>query len=236
MSEPNKPRYANSVIIPEFVVREQLVLGLAELAGSPEQLTELTTRFDALAQGSQADWRKQCRDVLVDMLTPSSPNFVHVVLGIPLSDAELPVIGIVASGASEDTSTASMGDTIDLQYEYIGDQTSNPGAFHIVEHRVKGVDHVASVEIGIWTTAPEASTMLDEAVRYILFRRKGQMTSAGVRDVQMAATAVAPSPDLAPRVGYVPMVRLTMQFQARLTQTTDGMPWKMAHSFSFVTS
>jgi hypothetical protein len=233
MTAPIRPRYANTAVIPEFVVREQLVLGLAELASSPEQLDEITSRFDALAQGSQDAWREQCRDALVDMLTPTSPNCVHIILGMALSDAELPVIGIVAAGDNEDATSATMGDTLDVQDEKIGDYVSNPGAFHIVRHRAKGVDHVASVEIGIWTTAPETSTILDEAVRYVLFRRKGHLTSAGVRDVQMAATAAMPSPDLAPRVGYVPLIRLTMQYQARLTQTTDGMPWKMTHTFGF---
>jgi hypothetical protein len=235
MTAPSQPRYANTGPVAEFVIREQIVEGLIELRDSPQQLGELTTRFDSMPQGSETEWSVQCRAMLLHMLDPEGGEFVTVSLGHPSSDATLPWVGIVHRGESEDMAAASMGDVLDVQNEHIG-TSDDLTHFHIRKHITRGVTVSSQVEIAVWAVSAEASVILHEAVQYVLFRRKGHIAAAGVRDMVMRTDGFEPREDMLPRVSYVPTVTLTCSVQRRAVVTRDNIPHQVAITFTFSSS
>lgn len=236
MTTPASVRYANTGPIAELVVREQIIDGLAELRNSREQLDELTTRFDELQQGTQTEWARQCRDLLLSMLDPESGQLVSVSLGHPDSDAVLPWVGIVDRGASEDIGGATIGDVLRTETERIGDHVTDPTHFRLRKHTTHGTTMNLQVEIATWAVAQEMSIVLQEAVQYVLFRRKGQLAKAGVHDVSMRTEGFSPREDMMPRVSYVPLLVLTCTVQRRMTRVQDNVPWKVSFTYSFASS
>lgn len=232
MTQPVGVRYANTGVVAEFVIREQLIEGLAELRASPDQLAELTTRFDALPQGTQSEWATQCRDLLLHMLDPESGELVQVSLGHPANDAVLPWVGIVHRGEAEDPGSALLGD-IQLRDVEVTGSVTDPGRYRLTRHTILGIDLTVQVEVAIWTVSAEATVVLYEAVQYVLFRRKGDMTSAGIREVSMRSDGFEPRNDALPRVMYVPTVNLTCTVQRQARRTKDNLPWKLTASYTF---
>ncbi len=229
---PMRPRYANTPLTAEFVIREQLVEGLVEAAQDPGQLDELVARFDNLLQGSQQQMPIDWRAMLVDYLNPASSNVLRVILGYPPADITLPVVAIGMVGEVEDPTSASLADGLVVLNEKLGDITTNPDGFRIIQHHVRGVDHVTTLEISVWHTAMEGAILLQEAVRYVLFRRKGALTSAGIRNLQMTLNSLQPD-DTMPNVAMVPRIMVTLTYQARQTVSEDPVPHKMTHTFTF---
>jgi len=232
MTQPVAPRYANTGVVAEFVIREQIIEGLAELRNAPDQLAELTTRFDALPQGTESEWSTQCRDLLLHMLDPYSGELVQVSLGHPASDAVLPWVGIVHRGEAEDTSSATLGDIQTRELEVVGSVDDEP-RYRLKKHTITGIDLNVQVEVGIWSVSAEASIVLYEAVQYVIFRRKGQMTSAGIREVTMRADGFEPRNDALPRVMYVPVINLTCIVNRQARSTRDNVPWKLTATLRF---
>ena len=231
------PRYANHTLVPEFVAREILIRGFAELINSEAQLTELLQRFDALPQGSQDGWLRQCREALLGAFDGASHNSIRdISLGHPGPDAALPWIGVVQLGGNENVANATVGDNDVTLYERMGDPVTNPDGYRLIRHKVKSTDRTATVEVAVWTTSNELSIILHDATRYVLDRHKGDFTAAGVRDITMVVEGMTPSPDMSPRVAYVPITRIIMQYQDRYTITRDPVPTRMTHRVIYSSS
>lgn len=237
MTQPDyrPPRYSDAPMGPEFSIREVLINGFAELRNATAQLSEFVSRFDNLPQGSQAEWNDQLREALADVLDPESDNSLrNISLGYPSGDAALPWIGITISSDAEDTGSATIGDNMLTLYHGIGDAEIDPENYRLIRKKVKGVDYNASIEVSVWSTSPEMSLMLHEAVNYILMGNKGELTASGIRDITLSSSAFEPSSELEPRMSaVVPVTRCVLTYQRRWTQTTDPVPTLMEHRFVF---
>jgi hypothetical protein len=87
-----------------------------------------------------------------------------------------------------------------------------------IEHELGGTDWSSTVEVGCWHLAPEGALLLQAAARWALFRGKGQLQSSGIFDVRFDEGGAQPDERLEPRVGYVPMVRVHLDWTYRQTR------------------
>lgn len=237
MSVPSTaPLYGDGAFVPEFAIREALINGFAELRNSRAQLIEFVSRFDNLPQGSQQEWNAQCMEAIEQVLDPESDNSLrNISLGYPTQDAALPWVGIVLESDSEDTGGATIGDNLVTIYQPIGDPVTNPDGYELVKHKVKGTDYTATISVSVWSTSPEMSFVLHEAIFYILFGLKGSLSASGIREVGFSSSSLDISSALEPRTGFVPLTKCVISYQRRRTVTSDPVPTRMSHRFIYRT-
>lgn len=214
---PLRHRGAGMNIVPELQVRQMLMEELYKLASDEIAIEEVVSRIDDLRQGTQEAWTKDLTAALKDLLDPGSRNPLWVKVGYPLTEAELPCISIVNDGGSEDERGAVMGDILDVSYQLMGTQS--------FKYTTLGVDQISHVQVGSWATAPELALLMDAAVRFAAFRGKGALDAAGVWEVGFTNAGFPnPAPELLPRVGYVPMTRIQLQWTYRTTLREGPVP------------
>lgn len=222
-------RGAGTLESAELLVRQVLLEGLVELAGDDVRMSELFERADDLDQGSQTMWTADLKAAVRRMVT-SAPVQGGVLIGVgyPNNAAVLPFVSIIAESAAEDAGGATMGDILHRFYETVGTPSAtDPSASRSVRHLVTGVDYTTAVQVGTWTTAPEDSLALHAVVRHLLFRHKGRMVRGGVRELSFSENGFAPSSELYPYTGYVPVLRCTIEWTLRQTRRTSPVPTRV---------
>jgi hypothetical protein len=107
----------------------------------------------------------------------------------------------------------------------VGEELVIPQPTHRV-HRITttGTGWNGSVQVGCWAASPEAALLLQAAVRWAIFRRKGDLAKAGVHDITLSEGGVVPDERLEPRVGYVPMITVAMDWTYRQTRRSGPVP------------
>lgn len=238
-------------IVPEMDVREVIINGLHELANDREAIEGMVSRTDALRDGSQDDWTAELRAELLAMLDPESDRYVYVKVGYPLSNAHLPCVSIILEGATENQGEANIGDDLNRYTEVQGtfvapvsldnglslaplpNATTTPTPVRVEEVQVKGTGWSSNVQCGCWHVAPEGALLLQAAVRWALFRGKGQLHDAGVHQLSFSEGGVQPDGQMEPRVGYVPMITIHMDWTYRQIRRKTVMPGNIAFTTTY---
>ncbi len=206
-------------LAPELLLRQVLMEGLVELAGSPSRLAELFGRTDDMRHGSQEQWTRDMQDAAQGLV--AIEGGVPVLIGYPAGNARLPVVSIVLESGREDTSGATVGDIAGTALETIGDPSA-PTRYDLQQRLAVPWD--TALQLGCWATGPEESVLLGAVVKSIVFRDKGRLMEAGVLDVGLSETGMQPDPQLYPRIGYVPIIRASLSWTWRQTRKTTGAP------------
>jgi len=248
------PRHRGAAmnIVPELDIRQVILVGLHELANDSAELEALVRRTDDLQEGSQLDWNEALAAELRAMLDPASDRYVFVKVGYPTHAAHLPCVSIVLEAANEDTGEAQMGDVLDIVYRKEGLREFDRGDGTIVkelpkldkgteltplplmarpiplqrvfQETVLGGGWDSNIQVGCWAVAPETSLVLQAAVRWALYRNKGRLHDAGVHEVGFSEGGETPDERLEPRVGYVPMIRVHLDWTYRQTKRSTKQP------------
>ena len=218
-------RGAGMLETPELLIRQVLLEGLVELAGDVPRLDELFTRVDTLLQGSQADMVRDFKAVIRRMARLSDDGGIAVGVGYPMDDARYPFVSLVIDSAAESPGGASMGDVLGCAYDLQSTPTAADSNSTVsTRYTVIGTDYTTNIQVGCWALAAEESTLLLTAVRHLLFRHKGRMTLAGVRDVTISESGFQPDPNQYPRTGYVPVIRCSLEWTLRQSRRTRRVP------------
>lgn len=213
---------------PELLIRQVLLEGLVELAGDEQRLEELFARSDDMLQGSQEEWVDDFKRVLRRMAVLHTEGGVAVGVGYPMDDAHYPYVSIVIDSAAESPGGASMGDVLGRAYDVQSTPTAEDTNSTVsTRYTTIGTDWTTNLQIGCWALAAEESTLLLTVVRHLLFRHKGRMTTAGVRDITLSESGFQPEPNQYPRTGYVPIIRCSLDWTFRQTRRTRRVPTRV---------
>ena len=87
-----------------------------------------------------------------------------------------------------------------------------------------GSEHRRTFQIGVWETRPSASELLATVVENAVILGKGRLHVAGVTDATVSASGFEPSAEMAPRVGYVRVIRVTVQWERTMPRRHTGLP------------
>lgn len=197
----------------DLLVQEAIVLGFGALESDRRAVDELVDRSDSLRHNTADAWRVGLRDALLDMLSTSSPNRVDVLLGYPSGppgSAHLPCVSIVKDGGGENPSEVCIGDVLDQRDEFVGPNLER------VETVTHGAGWTSTLQVGAWTTTPELSALLHAAIGWALQHQKQRLMDMGVHESTWNEGG-APGTDLEPRVGFVPMWVVTLNWTRQQT-------------------
>lgn len=234
MTRPVRAMGGGSTLAPELILRQLLLEGLYELAGDAPRLDELFGRVDTLRSADADAWLVELRQEVERMLPGRQSSGLTVRVGYPGQDARWPYVSIVMERDDEDASGATVGDTLSERTEVIGTFDANDASsVRLYTHTVLGCDEKLTLQVGIWTRAPERAAALTAVIQHLLFRHKGDLAKAGARDLSMATSGFAPDPDAYATVGFVPLIRVTMTWTRRQTRTSGPHPssWTYATTF-----
>ena len=234
MADEPLAAHAGSNEVGELLVRSVLIEGLHELAGDETRLRELVRRYDALRGGSQGTWEADLVQAFRALLDAESPDYLHFRVGYPLDAGHLPCVSIIKEAAAEDAGGAVVGDVIDRKAVQVGTYTYTAAAAGSVpvevpaleEHVLLGCGYSTTVQVGSWTTSPELSILLDSAVHEVLFRGKRRLLASGVYDASFTegGTPTDQTTQIELRVGYVPIQRVTLEWQRATTRRKRPLP------------
>lgn len=190
----------------DLLLQEAIVLGLAALAEDRRAIEELIGRRDALRHNSSDEWREALRAVVRELATPSSPNYVPVLLGYPSPGgaARLPAVAIVKATGGENPAELAVGDVLDHRVEVIGTGEASTA----IETTTYGGGATTTVQITTWADAPELSAVIHAAVAWALQNQKQRLQDLGVHELSWSDGGV--QSDLDPRVAYVPLLSCTV--------------------------
>lgn len=209
---------AGNVFSPEMAIQEALLAGLGRLAENLGALEHLVARSDSLRLGTGRTWTKDAIEALRDMADPRSDRFVQVLPGMPMKTAQLPCWGIVLDGGGDNLGEAVMGDILSVRYEKRGpptepavgipapgstEKTKIPNLYKITTY---GIGQTHTVQVSSWAVEPQRAFILHAAARWALHERRGLLTRQGIHEIVLNESGFAQSPDLEPRVGYVPVI------------------------------
>lgn len=218
---------------PDMLLRQVLHEGLSYLAADPQRVADLYGRFDTLASGSQADMLADFSAGLQALVAWGGDNALQIVLGYPHDDAALPLVSIVHDAGSEQPGAAMYNDLLAASHDLIGvDNIADWSTQDCVQHRHQAVDYTSQIQIGSWATSPEESWLIHEALRAVLLTDKGFLHKAGVMDVSVSESGFAPDTRMRPRVAWVPMLSVRMDWQMRQTSRTK-VPSRARVSLTF---
>lgn len=198
----------------DLLLQEAIVIGLHLLAENPRAIEELMGRTDSLRHNTTDQWRRELREALIAMLDPRNTEYVAVMIGYPPphGQAHLPCVTIVLADAADAEGT--IGD--DLRVAPTPDQRTLVGpAQELYETEERGTLKTSTVEIGSWTIQPELTALLHAAVAWALQQMDGHLVDNGIHGLSDREGGFAPSDDLEPRVGYVPLHRVTAEWTQR---------------------
>ena len=213
-------------LVAEVDLVEALTLGLQVLRQDEAAISELFHRNDVTRLSTGEAWSSDQAELLRRVLDPADDLFARASIGYPTTDRQLPCYSVVNESAAEDTSGAVMGDLLSTTYDQQGERS--------IRSDLMGVTWTTTVQVGCWATAPELSLVLRDAARWALFRQKDLLRERGVHDISFSEQGLAPSPDLEPRVGYVPMISVTLRwtFAQTLRRTVPNTATVRAARFS----
>ena len=66
--------------------------------------------------------------------------------------------------------------------------------------------------------------LLHEVVKHLLTHHRGELDAAGVVEVDFSESSFTPSPELAPRVALVPVVRVILYWTRQQTKRAAPVP------------
>jgi len=222
VTAPLRPLGSGGPLNVNLLLRQVILEGLAELARDDFRMRELYQRLDDLYAGSQDVWVEETKAELQRVLNLGQPGAVHVATGYPQTAMALPWVSIIQESGNEDEGQACMGNLLRTASEQIGTPTEDDWeSARTIEHRQIGVEWNARVQVGTWTLAPESSLLLHEAVKAAIFLERGRVREAGVLNLSMSEGGMTPEGhELYPRVGYVPICSVSMQWTWRQTKRT----------------
>jgi len=258
-------RGAGMNLTPELDVRAVLLTGLHELANDRKAIDELVNRVDALNDGSQDTWTADLRKELLRLLDPNSGSYVLIRVGYPTEHAHLPALSLVLGNANENDGGAVIGDTLSRTYDRVGAVPTPPASIvtpsgqligltplpdplggtdypagepqqRVYQNTQIGTDWSSTVEVGCWSVAVETALLLQAMARWALFRGKGQLQKAGVYDIRFDEGGAQPDERLEPRVGYVPIIRIHLDWTYRQTRREGPMPTQISSLSNCFTS
>jgi hypothetical protein len=201
-------------MVVELAVQEAIVLGLHTLASDERAINELVGYESELRHSSSQEWRAALRDALLQMVDGRSDMYCDVRIGYPSppGEAKLPAISIVMESGGENEAEATIGDVLHVGYSgLIGPRQE------LYETTVIGSGQTTTLQIGAWATAPERSTLLIAAVKWALYQQKDRMIAKGIHEISLSESGVEISPDLEPRVGYMPTIIARINWTFRLS-------------------
>ena len=207
MTIPVRHRGAGHNLTPELLVRQVLLEGLVELAGDKFRQDEIFDRVDDMLQGTQETWNQEMREALLRMSHVGALGGIRVAVGYPSTESRLPHISIITESGAEEGGQATMGDVLGRAY----DRDTN------TLYTTKGAAWSSSVQIGAWATSGEASTLLAQIVRNVVFDKKGSLLQSGVHEISLSETGFDPGEQYYPRVQWVPMIRVNLEWTFRQT-------------------
>jgi hypothetical protein len=206
-------------IVPELAIRQVLLEGLVELAGDSFAQEELFGRADDLPMGTQEDWLTEMRAALVRMTSITAPDGIKVGVGYPSMEARFPYVSIVIEEGHEDESQATTGDSLGGDSRVVGTFDADaPESFQVEDRQVIGTEWDTTLQVGSWTEVPEESALLHAMVKAVVFKHKGRLYNAGVREVMLSETGFSPDERFIQRTGYVPVLRVSMRWTWRQTR------------------
>lgn len=223
----NHQRGAGVNMVPELLLRQVIMDGVVELAADAPRLDELFERVDNLYEGSQYSWSADMRARVREIAT--TPGLLRVGVGYPMSPGVIPYVSIVVESGGEQADEAMTGDIANESTVQTGvPSATDPAASSVEAHTVLATGWSTTLQVGVWSRAPEESVLLHSIVREILFREKGRLLTAGVHDVGFTESGFSPegSP-LYPDVGYVPMLRAVMRWTLRSTRREGPVPTRV---------
>lgn len=232
MTAPTIQAGAGTGFVPELLVREVLIEGLALLVSDEYRLDELVRRVDSLVGNTSDDWQRELR-LELQRLILESDHGLPVIIGHPDDDSHLPAISVVLATTSGNDSEARAADIVDVQYERVGSDDTfggvggtvrTDGTGVVYRHDVLGEGQTTQLQVGTWAVAPEQALVINAAVYAVLLEGKGRLAAAGVHDVSFSETGYQPDPQLYPRTAYVPILTVTLQWTRRQTRRTGPVP------------
>lgn len=201
-------------MIPELALQEAILLGLNALASDVRAIDELVGFDSDLRHTGGDEWRRALRDALLEMVDPSSDLYCDVRIGYPVppGQAKMPAISIVVESGGENEAEAVIGDVQHVSYsDLIGpDQT-------LYETLTIGSGQTSVIQVGAWATSPERSALLRAAIKWALYQQKDRLITRGVHEISFSESGFEVSPDLEPRVAFVPTVNVRMNWTFSLS-------------------
>lgn len=219
MTTPALVLGSGQTFAPEALLRQELLLGLLALAADTRRATELFARVDELHQGSHdstpAEWVARLRE----MVNYGAEGSVRVRIGYPRSEMEIPCVSIIEQSGNEIDATATFNDLLAHRYEVIGTPDADDwSASTTYRHDVRGTQWQVAVQLGTWAATPEDSLILASAVKAAVFDAKGRLQAAGVEEITLSEGGVEVSAEIAPLVGYVPILTVRMDYTRKQTR------------------
>jgi hypothetical protein len=226
VTAPARQQGAGSNPIPELLIRQVLREGYHEAIEDDALLADIFRRADDLPQGTHDQWLEDMKASFRSMVIGGQ---IGMDVGYPDDVANLPYIGIVLEGGSEDESQAAFGDVLGRDYELVGDPANvDPasGEFaKLYEHTTIGCEETTTVQVSAWSLAPEDSLLLHAINRALLMRHKRRLEDAGINDITFSDSGFVPGQHpFEGRVGFVPMTRCTMRWTRRQTLVEGPVP------------
>lgn len=199
-------------IVPVFALREALINGMAILATDRRAIEEMVGRDDSLRYSRADEWVQEQVAVVLSLADPTSPRYAEPILAYPapLETAHLPAISVVEQGGGENPSEAFHGDLI--REESLFPVGANSELTIVAEH---GVGYTSTVQIGAWAVESEVAMLLHAMTKWAIYQQKDALYERGVHDLSVRTGGVELSPQLAPRVTYVPMLSVTLSWTLR---------------------
>jgi len=234
--EVDTPRQAGAGlgITPLLAVAETVTRGLGLLRQSEAAIEEMLRRDDELRLGTQTVWTQQLRAHLLELLDPSTGRAVSVGLGHPAGPAEFPFMSVTGAGGGENPGELSAGDEHHRAYTIVnkvadpptmGRQT-DPSSVALdeddhlcIRHMVTGTGMQTRAQVACWTVSAERSEVLLSAARWALWVGRGLLNERGIHEYTWSEGGMEPSPDLEPRVTWLPVLDLTLSWTWRRTRS-----------------
>lgn len=199
--------------VPVLALQESLVIGLQTLRGDRRAIDELIGRDDRLRHNTADEWRRSLAAALLDMLDPGSDHFAAIDIGYPTSPdgtpPHLPAISLVVTGGGENQAEAVAGNVLRVSSEFHG---PNQEAWQTTEI---GAGQRTVVEIGAWSPAPERALLLQGAIKWCLYFAQDLLRIRGIHEVSFTENGVTVSPEMEPRVAFLPIVSATLLWTFR---------------------
>lgn len=223
MTAPARQQGAGSNPIPELLIRQALREGYHEAVNDDAFLADIFRRADDLPQGTHDQWLADMKATFREMVEGGQ---IGIDVGYPDDVANLPYVGIVLEGGSEDESAAAFGDVLGREYALEGvNDVTDLRKGKLYEYTTIGCEETTTVQVSAWTLAPEDSLLLHAINRGLLMRHKRRLEDAGINDLTFSDSGFVPgAAPFVGRVGFAPITRCTMRWTRRQTLVEGPVP------------
>lgn len=245
MTAPSLPAGANALTVLPRAVRGMLWQGLRELANDPQALDSLLALPPPSLREPDAEaWAAEARAVLLSVTagTPGQRRLT-IAAGYPVSDAAMPWVSVITETGSEAPAETFLGDWHVSRPELVGqalavladgstEPLSSPPTIGTVDarfapvitHEVRGSGATEQIQVAVWHPVVEVAELLHAALRRVALLRKGDLDAVGARSVGLAWSGFQPNQQVYPRLGWVPMLRLTVGYALAHAERVGPQP------------